>query len=103
MAYSTATPPSLILPAFAGGGAAGQGTSLWTYQTTDAYTVVNNSGYITNGGALGMKVGDIVLNTNTSASPPTVYSHRVVTVSATYPGAVDLDDGVQIAGTGNAD
>lgn len=96
--YSTSAPPILLVAAFAK-----QGPSIWNYATTDAYTTVNTTGYITNGGDLGMKVGDIVLNRKTDASPPTIYSHSVVSVSATAPGAVDLDEGVQLAGASNSD
>ena len=98
MAYATSNPPKLLQQAIGN-----RGPSFWTYDGTDNQAAVNTSGYITNGGQLGMKVGDLVFVTNTSASPPTVYSHRVVSVSATAPGAVDLDDGVQLAGAGNAD
>ena len=95
MAYSTANPPSLISPAFAGGGATGNLPSTWGYVTADVYSTVAGAGYITNGGALGMKVGDIVLDTGTSG--PTLYVHRVTSVSATYPGAVNLSAGTQFA------
>jgi hypothetical protein len=52
MAYSTTNPPHLIAGRIAGG------YGLWTYQSVDAMATVAASGYITNGSALGLKVGD---------------------------------------------
>lgn len=90
MAYSTSNPPLLVSPSFTN--VSGE-SSLWTYASTDGASTVDASGYITNGGALGMKVGDLVRVTDTDASPVIVTTHRVVTVSSTYPGAVDLSNG----------
>lgn len=98
MAYSTSTPPRLLLPSFTD--ESGE-SSLWTYSTADTAATVDTTGYITNGGALGMKVGDIVLVTVTGTG--VITSHRVVTVSATAPGAVDLGDGTTIGSGTNTD
>ncbi len=95
MAYSTSNPPRLALKA----GVGGSPVNLWTYESTDPATDVDASGYITNGGSLGMKLGDLVWVTDTDASPRITTSHMVASVSATYPGAVDLSDGVTIAST----
>jgi hypothetical protein len=95
MTYSTSTPPVLVVQ----GGVGNQFPAIWAYNTTDTATTVDASGYITNGKALGMKVGDIVIVTETDASPPVVTSHRVVSVSSTWPGAVDLADGVSLGST----
>jgi hypothetical protein len=89
MAYSTSAPPVLV----SGGGIGGTAPRLWTYTSTDAASAVDASGYITNGGELGMKVGDLVQVTDSDASPVIVTTHRVVTVSSTAPGAVDLSNG----------
>lgn len=95
--YSTSIPPQLLIA-----GIGGRGPNIWTYQSaTDSNATMDTSGYITNGGALGMKVGDIVLAydvTNTI-----VKAHQVLSVSATYPGAVDLSDGTTIGASANAD
>lgn len=95
--YSTSNPPSLLVPSFNG-----QTPQIWVYKSaTDSNATIDTSGYITNGGNLGMRVGDIVLAydvTNTI-----VKSHQVLTVSATAPGAVDLSDGVTIGGSTNTD
>lgn len=94
MSYSTTNPPKLLVPRIAGAGA-----NLWTYSSTDAATTVDASGYITNGGQLGMKVGDVVFVTDTDASPVANTIHVVTTVSSTSPGAVDLSTGVDIGST----
>lgn len=75
------------------------GPAIWTHESTDAGSVVQVSGYITDGGSRGMKVGDILLHTDNDATPPLTTSHGVVTVSATYPGAVDLTAGVSLTGS----
>lgn len=92
MAYSTSTPPKMLIQAIAH-----KGPALWSYENTDAATTVRVSGYITNGGDLGMKVNDILFYTKTDASPPATYIMTVVTVSATAPGAVDLSDATTLA------
>ena len=94
MAYSTSTPPKLIVQAVGG-----TGPNLWTYQNTDADTVVRVSGYITNGGNLGMKAGDIVFYTDTDAVPIANFMFNVTTVSATAPGAVDLSNATAVTAT----
>ncbi len=53
MAYSTTTPPVRVAGALAG-------PSIWYYTSDDAKTLVDDSGYFTNGHDLGMRVGDIV-------------------------------------------
>lgn len=90
MAYSTSAPPVLVSPSFDN---SANTNSLWTYKSLDALTDVRVSGYITNGGALGMKVGDIVFVTDTDAATVAIAVCRVVSVSSTAPGAVDLTDG----------
>ncbi len=97
MAYVTTNPPKLLQASIAHGGPA-----IWTYSSTDAASVVVASGYITNGGDLGMKVNDLVLITDTDAVPPVLSSANVVTVSSTAPGAVDLSDAITLGGGGNA-
>lgn len=94
MAYSTSNPPALVVA----GQLNGKGQE-WVYRSTDAATDVRVGGYITNGGALGMRVGDTVKVVDTDASPVAVQLMNVVSVSTTYPGAVDLSDGVAITAT----
>lgn len=90
--YSTSVPPKLLVPSFGGDG----GPSIWTYESVDAATVVDGAGYFTNAKALGMRAGDIVLVTDTDASPPALTSHRVVTIAAN--GSADLSEGVALSG-----
>lgn len=84
MAYSTSNPPKLMVQALAG-----QGPSIWSYSSTDAAAVVDAANYITNGGDLGLKVGDIVFVVDTDASPVITTMHQV---SATGNGTTDLND-----------
>jgi hypothetical protein len=90
MAYSTSNPPQL---AVAGFGTAGK--NLWTYVSDDASTSVDASGYITNGDALGMKVGDLVFHAADDGS----VGHIYIVVSVTAGGAADLSDGQAIDAT----
>lgn len=77
------------------------GPALWSYTSADAVATVDTASYITDGGSRGMKVGDLVIFYDTNLK--ITYSHRVHTVSATYPGAVDLSDGVVIGSGTNTD
>lgn len=95
MAYATSNPPALIADRIGGGQA------MWRYTSTDATATVDGSGYITNGGDLGMKVGDTVIVDDTTNGITT--SHRVITVSTTAPGAVDLGNGTTIGTATNSD
>lgn len=84
MAYSTSLPPSLI-----SSGLGGVAPRMWIYRSTDAAATVDAANYITNGGSLGMAVGDLVYVIDTDASPPIVTIHQV---SATGDGTTDLND-----------
>lgn len=96
MTYATTNPPQLLLQSI------GNGTpARWSYTSADVAATVDGSGYITNGGALGMKVGDLVEVRDTAT--PLTTSHYVVSVSATYPGAVDLSNGITIGNGSNTD
>lgn len=92
MAYSTSSPPALLAQRV---GAAGG--NIWWYVSTDAPTVVRVSGYITNGDALGMKAGDIVLGVDSDASPIALQLYIVTSVTA--GGAADLSDGTAVTAT----
>lgn len=70
----------------------GVGAQVWSLRGTDGATTVDGAGFISDGGNRGMRVGDIVIYTDTDASPPAVSVHGVNSVSATAPGAVDLQD-----------
>ena len=97
MAYSTSAPPVLAFQPIAGNVS---GPRIWVYTTTDAEATVRAANYISNGGNLGMKVGDIVL-VFISSGTITLSTYRVVTVSATAPGAVDLSDGTVVGSNTN--
>ena len=93
MTYSTSTPPVLVVQ----GGVGNQFPAIWAYNSTDAASDVDADGYITNGKKLGMKLGDIVMVTDTNASPRITTTHMVAAVNS--DGSVDLSDGVTIAST----
>lgn len=84
MAYSTSTPPALIAQ-----GIGGVGPKIWVYNSTDAAATVDAANYITNGGALGLAVKDVMYVCDTDASPVIVTVHQV---SATGDGTTDLND-----------
>ncbi|WP_380238622.1 hypothetical protein [Klebsiella michiganensis] len=74
MAYATTNPPALLQDRIGGGGAA------WSYSSSDLIAAVTAANYITNGKALGMKVGDAVVVYNTTL--PMSYSAFVSAVTA---------------------
>jgi hypothetical protein len=74
MSYSTSNPPALMSGPLTGPG------KWWSYRSTDVATDVDAAGYFTNGEALGMAVGDIVVVEDTDTST-TVTLHRVTAVS----------------------
>lgn len=62
MPYATSNPPVVVAPRMS------DGPALWMYNSTDVHTDVDESGYFTNGHALGMKVGDVVIVSKTTAT-----------------------------------
>lgn len=75
MSYSTSNPPAIISGPLTGAG------KIWSYRSTDVATDVDASDYFSNGDALGMKVGDIVIACDTDTSTTTTI-HRVTAVTA---------------------
>ena len=88
--YSTSSPPQLVA------GGVGGGPRIWVYSSVDAVSAVRVSGYFTNGYALGMRKGDIVLVLDNDASPIT---GAWCWVSADTSQTIDLSDGVTVTGT----
>ena len=84
MAYDTANPPRLFASCIGG-----TGVQLWTYRSTDAAATVDAANYFTNGGSLGLRVGDLMFVTDTDASPVITTMHQV---NATGDGTTDLND-----------
>mgnify|MGYP001614670608 CR=1 FL=1 len=93
MAYA-ASGLRLIVPAFAGSG------NLWRYESTDASTVVDADGYISDGQNYGMKVGDMVDVVDTDTYLTT--RHLVISASTT-DNSVDLTDAVAITSVTDSD
>lgn len=81
MSYATSNPPRLVSSDLTGG------LQLWHYVSTDAAATVDGANYFTNGGSLGMKVGDLVFVKNTTSNITTLHQ-----VSATGDGTTDVND-----------
>lgn len=96
MAYSTSTPPVLLHA-----GIGGVCPSVWMLYGTDAAATVQVTGYISNGGDLGMKANDVVIYQDTNLQVTSMLN--VATVSSTAPGAVDLQDATTVGSTTNSD
>ncbi|MBP5059133.1 hypothetical protein [Pseudomonas chlororaphis] len=75
MAYVTTNPPKLLVPRM------GTGTAMWAYTSTDVHTDVDATDYFTNGDALGLKVGDVMVVSKSTATIGTTI-HYVQTVTA---------------------
>ena len=75
MTYATTNPPSLVTQRVA------DGPAVWIYSSADVDSDVNAANYFSDGIALGMAVGDIVLVVDTTT--PKVSFHGVASVSAT--------------------
>lgn len=75
MSYATSNPPALISGPLTGAG------KLWAYRSTDVATDVDAADYFSNGDALGMEVGDVVIVCDTDTST-TMTFHRVTAVTA---------------------
>lgn len=74
MSYSTSSPPQCLLPGVGGG------ISLWAYSSTDVHTDVDASDYFSNGDALGLKVGDImIVSKSTATVGATIHTVSAVT------------------------
>lgn len=84
MAYATSNPPALVSSPLGGG--AGK---VWLYRSTDDAATVDTANYFTNGGSLGMSVGDIIYVIDTDASPVITTLHQV---SATGDGTTDINN-----------
>ena len=91
MAYATTDPLIQLTPA-----ALAVGPRLWYHESADALAAANTDGFITDGGSKGLKVGDYVLHQDTTSANTSASLHRVLSVSSTYPGAVDLSDGTLV-------
>ncbi len=91
MAYSTSNPPRCISQSVGANGG-----DIWFYNSADAATVVRINGYITNAGDLGMKVGDIVMQSDLANA---TVAHMYVLSGIDTAGAGDLSNGTAILTT----
>lgn len=94
--YSTSNPPRLIIQSIAG-------PRVWMYSSVDAGALVQVDGYITNAGALGMKVGDLVYAVDSDTANYVWNAYAVATVSSTYPGAANLTNATAVTTTTSSD
>ncbi len=86
MAYSITHPPCLQNQGINNA----SGIKRWTLTGTDPDTTVDNSGYITNARALGMRVGDLVEYFKTDSNPAAVFTFIVTVINA--DGSADLSN-----------
>lgn len=91
MAYSTSNPPRIMVPAVGT-----SGCSWWSYDSADAATTVRVAGYITNADDLGLKVGDIIIQSDSAGG---TVAHIYTVNSVTAGGACDLTDGTAVVAT----
>ena len=85
MAYSTSTPPRLVSQAIIG-------ARTWYHESADATAAADADGFITNGVALGMQVGDIVIHRDITSTTTAITTHKVHAINADGL-AVNLSDG----------
>ena len=83
MAYATSNPPMQLKSTIGGGPA------LWMYNSTDVHTDVDAADYFSDGYNLGMKVGDVVIVSKTSATIGSTL-HYVQTVTLNGAATVSL-------------
>lgn len=97
MAYDSAT-----LSLVSGAPLTGAGQT-WVHRSASAKGDVDAASFITDGGSRGMRVGDMVYHYDTTtAAAVVVTGHVVMTVSSTYPGAVNLSVGVEVGSGGTS-
>jgi|GEM_PF-2744106 len=95
MAYTSAN-LSLVAQSIAG-------PRFWHHTSADATATVDGASFITDGGDKGMKAADIVYHKDSTTNATALTMHKVVTVSATAPGVVDLSDGTVVGSATNTD
>jgi len=83
MSYSTSNPPRLIVAH----GLSGADGGVWRYSSTDAHTDVDAAGYFTDGGKLGMRVGDTVIVVKSDTGATTLHTVTQVTTDVAWPHA----------------
>ncbi len=91
MAYNTNNPPVLLASRFDGGSG-----SLWSYISTDDLGTISGSGYFSNAFNVGLKVGDVILCSESDNS----YAPALVTIASISSGAATVNASEITAGTG---
>lgn len=85
MAYAVTLPPALIAQSV------GASPALWLYASEDIHTAVDETGYFTNGNALGMRVNDVVIVIKTTA---TIGATLHVVTTSTAGGAATVSPAI---------
>jgi hypothetical protein len=80
MAYSTANQPKLLVPSL------GASPAFWAYRSTNTSTDILASNFFSDGAALGMQVGDLVITVSSTGFIP--YLAAVSTVNASSAATV---------------
>jgi len=96
MAYATTDPLVLLTTA-----SLATGKRIWWHQSADASTAADADGFITDGIARGLKVGDIVLHEDTGTN--IITAHRVFASTTAPTTAVDLGNGTTFCSGTNSD
>lgn len=73
----------------------------WSLYGTDAATDIDAAGFISDGGSRGMGVGDLLFYRGSGDQITT--THVVLTVSSTYPGAVNVNLGTTVGSSTTGD
>jgi hypothetical protein len=84
MAYSTSTAPGKIAQKNGS-----NGRTVWSYVSADAIAVVGVADYFSNGDALGMQVGDVIIVTDSDTGATTIQTVSAVTAG----GAASISGG----------
>jgi hypothetical protein len=79
MAYSTSNPPYVISQGLNGA------NKIWGYKSENPSQDVNDAGFFTDGYDRGMRVGDVVISTDTGSAITTMHA-----VNASSTSSVDL-------------
>jgi hypothetical protein len=77
-----------------------EGSGLWTYNSSDAFSVLQGSGYFDNAGDLGMRNGDILLASIHSTEASSGHSVCIGVIAFDTTAAASLSTGGTFTSTG---
>jgi len=76
-----------------------QGGQLWFYSSTNLTTDITAAGFFTDGKALGMKPGDVVLGNQYSSAGSSVQTFICTVTAITTAGAATISTGASLTST----